>query len=104
MNDYLAMAVGLVLTLIVQSSSVVTSALTPLCGVGVLPAPQPRENSFALHLGDVLSGARPLPGRFSALWCLPGCGNRMHPARAAPWGSKGGEEKDRESNDGYPLN
>ena len=37
MNDYLAMLLGVSLTLIVQSSSVTTSALTPLVGIGVLP-------------------------------------------------------------------
>ncbi|CAE7201453.1 Slc34a2 [Symbiodinium natans] len=36
MNDYLAMAVGAILTFVVQSSSVVTSALTPLCGLGLI--------------------------------------------------------------------
>ena len=36
MNDYCAMLLGVALTLIVQSSSVVTSALTPLVGIGVL--------------------------------------------------------------------
>merc|ERR1711967_109965 len=36
-NDYLAMLIGLCITIVVQSSSVTTSALTPLCGVGVLP-------------------------------------------------------------------
>merc|ERR1712048_630134 len=36
-NDYLAILIGVGITIIVQSSSVTTSALTPLCGVGVLP-------------------------------------------------------------------
>merc|ERR1719221_2295177 len=36
-NDYVAILIGLVITIIVQSSSATTSALTPLCGVGVLP-------------------------------------------------------------------
>merc|ERR1712151_971584 len=36
-NDYLAIVIGMCITIIVQSSSVTTSALTPLCGVGVLP-------------------------------------------------------------------
>lgn len=47
MNDYLAMAVGCILTFIVQSSSVVTSALTPLCGIGVLPV----HKMFPMTLG-----------------------------------------------------
>ena len=37
MNDYLAMLLGLLITIVVQSSSVTTSALTPLVGIGVLP-------------------------------------------------------------------
>merc|ERR1711972_941916 len=36
-NDYLAIVIGMCITIIVQSSSVCTSALTPLCGIGVLP-------------------------------------------------------------------
>merc|ERR1719399_2335377 len=37
LNDYLAILIGVGITIIVQSSSVTTSALTPLCGLGVLP-------------------------------------------------------------------
>merc|ERR1711953_273881 len=37
LNDYLAILIGLGITILVQSSSVVTSALTPLCAIGVLP-------------------------------------------------------------------
>merc|ERR1712167_65935 len=37
LNDYVALLIGVGITIIVQSSSVTTSALTPLCGVGVLP-------------------------------------------------------------------
>merc|ERR1711972_948565 len=36
-NDYLAIVIGMCITIIVQSSSVTTSALTPLCGIGVIP-------------------------------------------------------------------
>lgn len=36
-NDYLAILIGVGITIIVQSSSVTTSSLTPLCGIGVLP-------------------------------------------------------------------
>merc|ERR1712228_965708 len=36
-NDYFAILIGTFITIIVQSSSVTTSALTPLCGIGVLP-------------------------------------------------------------------
>merc|ERR1719502_619784 len=37
LNDYLALGIGILITIIVQSSSVTTSALTPLCALGVLP-------------------------------------------------------------------
>lgn len=37
MNGYVAMLVGCILTFLVQSSSVTTSTLTPLAGIGVLP-------------------------------------------------------------------
>merc|ERR1712190_417311 len=37
LNDYLAILIGFGITILVQSSSVVTSALTPLCAIGVLP-------------------------------------------------------------------
>jgi len=47
LNDYLAMLIGVGVTIIVQSSSVTTSALTPLCGVGVLPI----EKMLPLTLG-----------------------------------------------------
>jgi sodium-dependent phosphate cotransporter len=36
-NDYLAILIGAGVTILVQSSSVTTSALTPLCAIGVLP-------------------------------------------------------------------
>jgi len=37
LNDYLALLIGVGITILVQSSSVTTSALTPLCAIGVLP-------------------------------------------------------------------
>lgn len=37
MNDYVGILVGLGITIIVQSSSVTTTALTPLAAIGVLP-------------------------------------------------------------------
>jgi len=36
MNDYLALLIGLGITIVVQSSSVTTSALTPFCGMGLI--------------------------------------------------------------------
>jgi len=40
MNGYLGMAIGCLITMLVQSSSVTTSTLTPLVGIGVLPLEQ----------------------------------------------------------------
>merc|ERR1719161_2299272 len=37
LNDYIALLIGIGITILVQSSSVTTSALTPLCAIGVLP-------------------------------------------------------------------
>jgi len=37
LNGYLAIVVGFGITIIVQSSSVTTSALTPVCALGVIP-------------------------------------------------------------------
>jgi len=36
MNDYIAIVVGLLITILVQSSSVTTSVLTPLAGMGII--------------------------------------------------------------------
>ena len=47
-SGYLALIVGAVLTLLVQSSSVFTSALTPLVGLGVLEL----ERVYPLTLGS----------------------------------------------------
>jgi sodium-dependent phosphate cotransporter len=46
-NDYVAILIGMVITIIVQSSSVCTSALTPLAGIGVLSL----EKMLPLTLG-----------------------------------------------------
>jgi sodium-dependent phosphate cotransporter len=37
LNEYLAVLIGCLITMFVQSSSAVTSSLTPLCAMGVLP-------------------------------------------------------------------
>jgi len=47
LNPYVAMVVGMLVTILVQSSSITTSVLTPLVGVGVLPL----EQMFPLTLG-----------------------------------------------------
>lgn len=52
MNDYLAMLLGLVITIIVQSSSVTTSALTPLVGIGVLPVHKMLPMTLGANIGE----------------------------------------------------
>lgn len=47
LNGYLTILMGVGLTAIVQSSSVTTSALVPLCGIGLLRL----EQMYALTLG-----------------------------------------------------
>ena len=47
MTDYVAILVGAVMTVLVQSSSVFTSALTPLVGIGMIKV----ERMFPLTLG-----------------------------------------------------
>ena len=55
MNDYLAMVVGFVITIIVQSSSVTTSALTPLVGIGVLPVYKMLPMTLGANIGTTLT-------------------------------------------------
>lgn len=40
LNGYVSMLIGALLTMLVQSSSVTTSTLTPLVGLGILPVEQ----------------------------------------------------------------
>jgi len=51
MNDYVAILIGVVITVIVQSSSVTTSALTPLCGIGVLPLAKMLPMTLGANIG-----------------------------------------------------
>jgi Na+/Pi-cotransporter len=55
-NPYLAIVIGLGLTTIIQSSSVVTSTFTPLCGVGVLSLEQMFPLTLGANLGTTLTG------------------------------------------------
>ena len=55
LNDYLAMLLGLALTFIVQSSSVVTSALTPLVGIGVLPVAKMLPMTLGSNIGTTFT-------------------------------------------------
>lgn len=51
LNGYIAILIGIVITIIVQSSSVTTSALTPLCGVGVLPLDKMLPLTLGANIG-----------------------------------------------------
>ena len=55
MNDYLAILVGLGITIIVQSSSVTTSALTPLVGIGVLPVHKMLPMTLGANIGTTFT-------------------------------------------------
>ena len=55
MNDYLAILVGLGITIIVQSSSVTTSALTPLVGIGVLPVAKMLPMTLGANIGTTFT-------------------------------------------------
>jgi len=54
-NDYVAMLVGVVVTILVQSSSVVTSALTPLCGLGLLPLAKMLPMTLGANIGTTVT-------------------------------------------------
>jgi len=51
MNDYVAMLIGVAITIVVQSSSVTTSSLTPLCGIGVLPLAKMLPMTLGANIG-----------------------------------------------------
>jgi len=51
LNDYVAILLGAGITLVVQSSSVTTSALTPLCGMGVLPLRKMLPMTLGANIG-----------------------------------------------------
>jgi sodium-dependent phosphate cotransporter len=55
MNDYVAMLVGLAITFVVQSSSVTTSTLTPLVGVGVLPVHKMLPMTLGANIGTTMT-------------------------------------------------
>jgi sodium-dependent phosphate cotransporter len=55
LNDYVAMILGVACTIVVQSSSVVTSALTPLCGIGVLPLEKMLPLTLGANIGTTLT-------------------------------------------------
>jgi len=55
MNDYLALLVGVGLTIVVQSSSVVTSALTPFCGMGLLTLEKMLPLTLGANIGTTVT-------------------------------------------------
>jgi len=55
LNDYVAILIGIGVTMIVQSSSVVTSALTPLCGIGALPLEKMLPLTLGSNIGTCLT-------------------------------------------------
>merc|ERR1711998_248911 len=55
-SGYLAMLVGLGLTICVQSSSITTSALTPLVGIGVLKVERMYPTVLGANIGTCITG------------------------------------------------
>lgn len=55
-NPYLAMIVGAGITILVQSSSITTSALTPLVGIGVLSVEQMFPLTLGANIGTTFTG------------------------------------------------
>merc|ERR1719231_2114456 len=56
LSGYLAMGVGLLVTLAVQSSSITTSALTPLVGVGVIQVERMYPTVLGANIGTCITG------------------------------------------------
>ena len=56
LSGYLAMAVGMGLTVLVQSSSITTSALTPLVGVGVIKLERMYPTVLGANIGTTVTG------------------------------------------------
>lgn len=56
LSGYLAMAVGLLVTICVQSSSITTSALTPLVGIGVISVERMYPTVLGANIGTCVTG------------------------------------------------
>merc|ERR1712176_120274 len=54
-NGYLAMVIGLVITVFVQSSSVTTSVLTPFCGLGLIRLEQMYPLTLGANIGTTVT-------------------------------------------------
>lgn len=55
LNGYLSMVIGAALTMLVQSSSITTSVLTPLVGVGVLPLEAMLPLTLGANIGTTMT-------------------------------------------------
>merc|ERR1712113_957959 len=55
-NGYLAIVIGAGLTVLVQSSSITTSTLTPLVGMGVIPLEQMLPLTLGANIGTTFTG------------------------------------------------
>lgn len=55
LNPFVAMLIGIGITIVVQSSSVTTSALTPLCGLGILPLEQMLPLTLGANVGTCVT-------------------------------------------------
>jgi len=56
LSGYLAMGVGLLVTICVQSSSITTSALTPLVGIGVISVERMYPTVLGANIGTCVTG------------------------------------------------
>ena len=56
LSGYLAIVVGMLVTLAVQSSSITTSALTPLVGVGVIRLERMYPTVLGANIGTCITG------------------------------------------------
>jgi sodium-dependent phosphate cotransporter len=55
-NGYLSIAIGCVITILVQSSSITTSTLTPLCAVGLISLEDMFPLTLGANIGTTLTG------------------------------------------------
>jgi len=68
-NGYFSMIIGALLTMMVQSSSVTTSTLTPLVGIGIIPLYQMYPLTLGANIGTTVTGllAAGVSGKVNAL-------------------------------------
>jgi solute carrier family 34 (sodium-dependent phosphate cotransporter) len=62
LNGYVSMAIGAGITMLVQSSSITTSVLTPLVGIGVLPLEAMYPLTLGANLGTTGKSANSVAG------------------------------------------